>query len=105
MKRLSLLLVAVLAITFVTSRAVVRAETITLDDPDSSSSSALDADTATDTSSTTDSETKAATVPDTGFAPTENKVFTSSMVFLGGAALGGAIGFGIIQLRKKSQNY
>ncbi len=41
--------------------------------------------------------------PDTGIAPQSGPMM-SMMVFVGGAALGGAIGFGYIQLKKRNQN-
>lgn len=47
-------------------------------------------------------ETKAG-APDTGIAPSENRLVASSLVFIGGAALGGALGFGFVQYKRKSQ--
>ena len=55
-----------------------------------------------ETTETTDAEV--AGVPDTGFAPTDNKLIASSSIFIGGAALGGLIGLGYVQLKKRKQN-
>lgn len=47
-------------------------------------------------------EAKAGT-PDTGIAPSENRFVASSLVFIGGAAIGGALGFGLVQYKRKIQ--
>ena len=52
-----------------------------------------------------ESEQESATTaksPDTGIAP-ENRLLASTMVFAGGAALGGLLGFSYIQLKKRNQ--
>lgn len=57
----------------------------------------------TDTSGTiptTGGETPA--TPDTGIAPAENKVAANAIVFIGGSAIGAAIGYGFLTLRKKN---
>lgn len=105
MKKFTLIIASMLVAVVLSGSQIVNAqatEDITLDDLPSDFSS-LDVDTAEAADTTTDT-TETAAVPDTGFAPTENKVLASSMVFIGGAALGGALGFGLIQLKKKSQN-
>lgn len=42
--------------------------------------------------------------PDTGFAPTENKVVANISVFTIGSLMGIALGYGIVFLKKKLQN-
>jgi hypothetical protein len=54
--------------------------------------------------STATTGVEAAGVPDTGFAPTDNKLIASSSVFIGGAVLGGLIGLGYVQLKKRKQS-
>jgi len=52
---------------------------------------------------TTDTVTTAG-IPNTGIAPAHNKVFTNSLVFIGGSALGAGLGFGYLTMRKKRLN-
>ena len=40
--------------------------------------------------------------PNTGIAPSENKVLQNTRVFAGGGALGIVLGFGLISIRKKN---
>lgn len=92
------IVMAITAVLMLSFSGVARAqssEEITLDEPDS----VLLEDTAEDTSSTE----ATAGVPDTGFAPS-NRVAASAMVFIGGAAIGGAIGLGFLKLKQKQQN-
>ena len=51
---------------------------------------------------TTGAETPA--TPDTGFAPQENIVVKSSMIFVGGSALGAGLGYAYLSARKKRFN-
>lgn len=51
---------------------------------------------------TTGAETPA--TPDTGIAPSENKVVANTLVFIGGSALGAAVGYGFLSYRKKHQS-
>lgn len=59
--------------------------------------------TTTDTTIPTTGGTTPAT-PDTGIAPAENRVVANSLVFVGGSALGAALGLGYLAYRKKQQN-
>lgn len=40
-------------------------------------------------------------IPDTGIAPADNRLATNVAVFVGGSAIGAALGFGALALRKK----
>lgn len=51
---------------------------------------------------TTGAETPA--TPDTGFAPSDNKVLKNSLVFITGSALGAGLGYGYLAARKKRLN-
>lgn len=76
--------------------------TIDVDEDSSTDSSALDTD-IDDISTTDTSDTEeTAGVPETGIAPSQGKLLINSAVFIGGAALGAALGFGIIKLRRKT---
>ena len=57
----------------------------------------------TTTSETTSLPSTGASVqaPDTGIAPSENKVVQNLAVFVGGGMLGAGLGLGIITLKKK----
>ena len=57
-----------------------------------------------DSATTTQGAETKAGVPDTGFTPADNKLIASLGVFIIGASLGGALGFGYIQLKKKRFN-
>lgn len=59
----------------------------------------VDQETALTPEETKEGATPAA--PDTGIAPTDNRAFMSIAVFVGGAALGTALGFGAVALSKK----
>jgi hypothetical protein len=39
--------------------------------------------------------------PDTGFSPSENKVLANLSIFVIGGAMGGALGYGVVFLKKK----
>ncbi len=102
MKKISQLTIAlVIMLSFVVTTVRVNAQAIEVDEDPSTSQ--LEADTTVEETATTEEETKDAGVPETGFAPQQNKVLASSLVFVGGAAIGGALGFGIVQLRRKNQ--
>lgn len=45
--------------------------------------------------------TETPTTPDTGFAPPSSKLTQNAAVFMGGSLLGVALGYGVINLRKK----
>lgn len=64
---------------------------IVIDDPSEVTPSAEDEE----------AEDEVAGIPETGFAPAENKVAANLAVFLGGSALGAALGFGVLAFRKK----
>ena len=100
MKRISLLVLSLLLLSTLTASSVVRAQSTDTLDGGTDTKTADATDTTSDTTDQTNTQT--ASVPDTGFAPTQNKMFAQAMVFIGGAALGGALGFGIVQIRKKS---
>ncbi|MFO0971198.1 MAG: hypothetical protein U0520_02490 [Candidatus Saccharimonadales bacterium] len=89
-------IITVAALTFVP--AVVHAQS-TIDIGDSTSGTT---DPTTPLPSTGGTDTPA--TPDTGIAPSENKVVANSLVFVGGAALGAALGYGFLSYRKRQQN-
>lgn len=91
---------AILMLSFSGAVRAQQSEELNLDEPDS----VLLDDTTEDVTLTEDTATtEEAGVPDTGFAPS-NRVATSALVFMGGAAIGGAIGFGFLKLRQNRQN-
>jgi len=95
---------SVLIFSILLTPVVVKAEVIPIDGDTSTDSSILGTDspdTPTDTANTAETNQDSAGVPDTGFAPTQNKILASSSVFIGGALLGGLLGFGIIKYRQK----
>lgn len=53
---------------------------------------------------TTETDAKAAGVPNTGIAPRSHPASANGLVFIGGSALGAALGLGLIARRKKSFN-
>ncbi len=88
-------IITVAALTLVP--AVVHAQsTIDIDDP------TLGTTDTTTLPSTGGTETPA--TPDTGIAPSENKVVANTLVFIGGSALGAALGYGFLTYRKRQQN-
>jgi hypothetical protein len=103
MKKTLLLLVISLSLVLVGFSAVVKAQSEeTLDTTDTTTLDSTSDTTNTDTTTADTTSTESAGVPDTGFAPKQNKLVASSLVFIGGAAIGGLVGFGIHNYRKKS---
>ena len=87
-------------LSFVVTTAKVNAQAIEVDEDPSTSQ--LEADTTVEEAPAEETKEEAG-VPETGIAPQQNKVLASSLVFIGGAAIGGALGFGIVKLRRKNQ--
>ncbi len=90
--RILSLIVTVTALTLVPV-AVHAQSTIDINDPTTTDPTTLP---------TTGAETPA--TPDTGIAPTENKLVANSLVFIGGGALGAALGYGFLTYRKRQHN-
>lgn len=97
-KKFALLASTLFTLVFLVGTPIVVAQSS--DTLDSTSITTLDS--STDTSTADTSSTETATVPDTGIAPSENRVLMNSVVFAGGALLGAGVGFGVLQLRKKT---
>ncbi len=103
-KTKKLIVLALVIFSLVLAPTVARAEVIPIDGDTSTNSSILGTDTtdtSTDTAAAAETNQDSAGVPDTGFAPTQNKILASSSVFVVGAILGGLLGFGVIKYRQK----
>lgn len=94
MKKFARILSAIVtALSLVLTPAVVHAQVDPVEIGDS-----------TDTTIPTTGGTDTPATPDTGIAPQDNKVLANLSVFVVGSAIGAAVGFGILTVRKKRFN-
>lgn len=92
---------AILAALVVVPGAVHAQESGVIEVGDGSTTTSASPTPTTDVPSTGATEAAPAT-PNTGIAPSENKLAQNALVFIGGGAIGVALGYGIITIRKKN---